>query len=322
MVAHSLILPIMNTAKTIQLLDFKDVPIASIGRYWLTLFQDMLGNIRTVPVTVLRGKLEGPTLGITTIVQNGSTGGIPIIHQLINQIDVNKLRGTLVCALLMDFPAISPTQHGQPSPTSYLGQLTIGLLDQVDYLVNLRADSTGYTSIHTVHADLSDHETTLMIRPLDAPLVVDSPAAEGSIRCAAQWLNIPTVTMTLGATPKPPLASIRRVLDDLDMLPYEATYRNVPAQNFDATFWIRARHTGLLTMLPNVGEFVEEGQLIAQQTNLFGVPIADYRVPFDGIVVCKHTIRLVEQGTGLLQLAMTDEPTSYKRQMSQQKTVI
>lgn len=307
---------------TIQLIDLKELKAASIGRYWLNLFHDMLGNSRTVPLIVLRGKLEGPTLGITTIVTDGATGGISVIHQLVEQIDVTKLRGTIVCALLLDLPAVSPTRHGQPNPTSYLGQVTMGIVDQLDYLVNLRADSTGFTSTHTVHGDLSDRETALMIQPLDASLIVNSSAAAGSLRAASQWLGIPSVTMTLGALPKLPIASIRRVLDDLDMLPYKATYRNTPPQAYSATSWLRARRAGLLTVLPNVGDCVEVGQLVARQTDLFGNVIEEYAAPADGIVVCKNTTRLVTQNTGVVQVAVVGKKRPQYRQLSTQMTVI
>ena len=290
--------------KQIHYLDLHEVPPASIGRFWLTLAHNNMGQSRVVPITVLQGKLPGPTLGITTIVRDGATDGIPLIHQLVEKVDVTKLRGTIICAFLLDLPAVSPTSHGQPDSNSYLGGVTAKLLDRLDYLINLRADSADFTSIHTVHADKRGRETALLIRPLDAPLIVNTPAVAGSLRAAAQWLNIPAVTMTLGQKRDLPLASIFRLLNDLDLLYQETDYRPSRTEDYRSACWIKTQAAGLLDVYTKAGEFVERGQVIAELSDLFGRVMSRYTAPDDGVVVCRNGARLVAKGVGIVQLAI------------------
>jgi len=68
--------------------------------------------------------------------------------------------------------------------------------------------------------------------------------------------------------------------------------------------WIRAPAGGLLHCLINVGELVEEGQLIAHITDPFGNKTNDVFAPCKGLIVSIATIPLIRTGDPLVHLVL------------------
>lgn len=57
-----------------------------------------------VPVIVARGALPGPVIGITAVVHGNELNGVPCIHRVISDIDVQRLRGTVVAVPCVNVP--------------------------------------------------------------------------------------------------------------------------------------------------------------------------------------------------------------------------
>src|SRR5262249_41684169 len=109
-----------------------------------------------VPITVLNGAAEGPTLLVCSGIHGDDLTSIPVVWRVSEQVDPGKLRGQLVCMPFANPLAIearshltpedrkSPTFPGRPDGT-ISERLGHGLFHQVvtkvDYVVDLHGGS-------------------------------------------------------------------------------------------------------------------------------------------------------------------------------------
>ena len=70
------------------------------------------------------------------------------------------------------------------------------------------------------------------------------------------------------------------------------------------SYWLYTNRGGLLTVLPNLVETVNKGDLVARQTDIFGEVIREYTAPEDGIVIGKNTNPIGETGARILHLGI------------------
>jgi len=70
---------------------------------YLDILEHPVGTVERLPVIIAQGIKEGPTLWITANIHGDEYTGIPVIHRVINTIDLNKLKGTIVA-----IPTLNP----------------------------------------------------------------------------------------------------------------------------------------------------------------------------------------------------------------------
>jgi hypothetical protein len=87
----------------VMLLDVDALPNGVVTQLSLCLSRDALGNPISVPVLVAKGSHHGPTVGITAALHGNELNGIPIIHRVFQELDLDTMRGTLVA-----IPVLNP----------------------------------------------------------------------------------------------------------------------------------------------------------------------------------------------------------------------
>ena len=100
-------------------------------------------------------------------------------------------------------------------------------------------------------------------------------------------------------------AGVERALTRLGALP-RSDSASPPALSVicSRSFWLCTNRDGLLTVLPDLIETVNKGDLIAHQTDVFGEVICEYTTPEDGIVIGKSTNAVGETGARILHLGI------------------
>ncbi|HAS61873.1 MAG TPA: deacylase, partial [Vibrio sp.] len=56
----------------------------------------------SIPVEIINGQLEGPTLMVNAAIHGDELNGVEIVRQLINTIDASKLKGTLIAVPIVN----------------------------------------------------------------------------------------------------------------------------------------------------------------------------------------------------------------------------
>ncbi len=89
--------------KEIKIGDIVGIP-GRITNGFLTVLEHPIGTIERLPIIIAQGKTKGSVLWITANIHGNEYTGIPVIHKIMNKIDVNKLKGTIVA-----IPSLNPS---------------------------------------------------------------------------------------------------------------------------------------------------------------------------------------------------------------------
>lgn len=70
---------------------------------FLDVLEHPIGTVERLPVIIAQGKKEGPTFWITANIHGDEYTGIPVIHKLMEELDLEKMCGTIVA-----IPSLNP----------------------------------------------------------------------------------------------------------------------------------------------------------------------------------------------------------------------
>lgn len=313
----------MNASTTEQL-DLGACPRNAVTRLWLNLVHDALGDAIALPIVVVRGKQAGPTVGITATVHGDEVNGIPVIHQLIKSTDPAKLKGTLVCVLVVNVPAYKRNER-------FIGRMDINrvwpgladgnineiyayrfvnqVLNQFDYLIDLHTASFGRINSFYVRANMQSETCAAMARLQRPQIILHNPSSDKTLRGTAMEMDIPSITVEIGNPQvfqpqyiRWTLTGMRRILVHLGVLPKRKFAPSPNTVVCQSSEWLFTDHGGLLTVLPDVTDRVSKGECIARLTNIFGDALREYHAPFDGIVIGKSTNPVGQTGARIMHL--------------------
>ena len=76
-----------------------------------------------------------------------------------------------------------------------------------------------------------------------------------------------------------------------------------------SSFWMYTDVGGLLTIVVELRQKVQRGQLIASIRDVFGNKIKDYLAPCDGVVIGKSVSPVNQTGGRIIHLGRTSEPS-------------
>lgn len=313
--------------KYVKELDLASVAPGTIEKFWFHIVTDGMGRPVYLPIIVARGKLDGDVLGVTAAVHGNELNGIPVIQRLFKEIDPTKLKGFVVGIPVMNSPAflrkkrrfidqvdlnhIMPgIQDGNVSEV-YAYRFVERIVRNFDFMIDLHTASFGRVNSYYIRADLKDPTTKKMAMLQNGQIVVHKPASDGTLRGAADALDIPSVTIEVGDPNTFQRGMIRSGLTGIhNFLVYEGmTEGKIDDMNIEpvvckSSYWIYTDEGGILRVLPEVTERVVKGQVIATLNDIFGKKVKEYLAPEDGIVIGKNVNPVAQTGSRVLHLGI------------------
>jgi predicted deacylase len=316
----------LNT-QAIEELDVEQTPQGTIREYWLNIVTNGLGEPVRLPIMVARGTEDGPVLGLTAAIHGNELNGIPVIQKLFRDINVHKLRGTLVGVLVLNVPGLLLEQRkfndgtdlnriapGKPMgdvSQIYIHRIVDRILKKFDYLIDLHTASSGRVNSWYIRADMTQDRTARMARLQNPEIILNNPANDGTFRGTASLLGIHAITLEL----KDPhifqfdvvndaLIGVWNVIYDIEMMEGNIY---CPVENTilcDDSYWIYTDEGGILQVFPKVRDFVRRGELIAEVRTVFGNTVKQYAAPEDGIVIGKSVDPINQTGSRILHLGV------------------
>ena len=305
----------------------KDTPPQSIGYYWLKIISDGLGNPISVPLIVARGKEDFPILGLTAAVHGNELNGIPVIQRLFTEIDVKELKGTIVGIPVVNIPSfnrrkrrfndgvdlnhIMPGKEDGNVSQVYAFRFVQRVVKHFDYLLDLHTASFGRVNSYYIRADMKHPITRKLALLQNAQIIVHNPPSDGTLRGAAESLDIPAITLEVGNPNtfqkkliRSGIAGIHNVLSYLEMTQDEIVVPDKEAVRCKRSYWIYTDTGGLLTVTVNLTDLVKKGDLIATLRDVFGNLTREYYAPEDGIVIGKSISPVNQSGGRILHLGI------------------
>lgn len=273
-----------------------------------------------VPLVVVRGRHEGPTVALISGLHGGEFAGTIALQRLIRQIDAKRLSGTLLIAPLVNvsaFERLTPRTNpvdgvnmnrafpGKPDGTQtqrVAHVLTRELLAASDYVIDYHGgdrneDQHPYAYwIRTGRPDIDEPERR-MLTAFGAPYIIEfsftdlSPADAHLLPTQAVALGRPSITVDAGRAGTYTEADIEllaggtvRVLIELGMLAGRVEPQPVPTY-LKNTIYVNAPVSGVFFPSADRGEAIRAGQEIGRITDLYGRPLVTVAAPVDGVIL-------------------------------------
>ncbi|MDY6943691.1 MAG: succinylglutamate desuccinylase/aspartoacylase family protein [Pseudomonadota bacterium] len=294
----------------------------------------------TIPVHIVSGKRHGPRLFISAAIHGDEINGVEIIRRLLKLPLMKRLRGTVLAVPIVNVHGFINHSRYLPDrrdlnrsfPGSEKGSLAARIAHI--FMTEIVANSTHGIDLHTgarhrsnlpqIRANLEDPETERLARAFDVPVIISSTLRDGSLREVAAEQGIPSLLYEAGEALRFDELSIRagvkgitNVMRALDMLPAAkraATYRREPVVARSST-WVRAPESGVLRALVPLGGRVERGTLLGVVADPFGEREIELTSSYDGIVIGRTNLPLVNEGDALFHVGRFERPDAVEAKM-------
>lgn len=308
-------------------LNIEDYPVGKISETWLHIINNGIGEPIRIPILIARGRKDGPVLGLTAALHGNELNGIPLIQRLFEQLDLEALQGTVVGVLIANVPGLLLEQRyfndgvdlnritpGKPDGTQsqlYIHRLLKRIVSRFTHLIDLHTASFGRINSYYIRADMSDPISSRMARLQNPEIILHNPPNDGTLRGEASKMGIKTITLELrdphlfqAEVIEDGLIGVRNVLYDLGMLPGDILCPVQQTTLCDHSYWMYTDEGGILTVLPDLGQYVQKGEPIAEIKTVFGRVVKTYPCPEDGIVIGKSINPINQSGSRILHLGI------------------
>jgi len=280
-----------------------------------------------LPLRVIRGKKDGPVVFISAAIHGDELNGIEIIRRFQKLTVLKKLRGTLILVPMVNIYGVINLSRYLPdrrdlnrsfpgsAKGSLAGRVAKVFFDEVvkkcDLGIDLHTASIHKSNLPQVRTNIDNEFTFNLAKAFEAPVVLHSQLRDGSLRAVAQEKGIPILLYEAGEALRFDEGSIRigvkglvNVLRANNMLPKGSAkkHKRTPIVA-KSSKWIRAIESGMLRTVRGLGETVSKGEIIAYIDEPLDDSIYEIIAPFDGIIIGKSEIPLVQEGDAVFHIA-------------------
>jgi predicted deacylase len=282
-----------------------------------------------IPAQVIRGKKDGPTVFVSAAVHGDEMLGIEIIRRLKQLNLLKKIRGTLILVPVVNVYGLSTLSRYLPDrrdlnrsfPGSSKGSLAARIakvfFDEVvlksDYGIDLHTGAIHRTNLPQIRTNIDNDATLRLAKAFEAPVILHSQLREKSLRSEAQVKNIPVLLYEAGEALRFDETAIKigvkgvvNVLRSLEMLPASKKRRYKNPIVFKNSSWIRSPESGILRTIKALGDAVKKEELIGFIDDPIGDESWEVLSPFDGIIIGKIQIPMVQEGDAIFHVAQFD----------------
>lgn len=284
----------------------------------------------SIPVHVIRGKREGPRVFVSAALHGDELNGIEIIRRIKKLSILKKLKGTLILVPVVNVYGLSSLSRYLPDrrdlnrsfPGSTKGSLAARtakiffdeIVKQCNYGIDLHTGAIHRSNLPQIRTNIKNKETWELAKSFEAPVILHSEVRDGSLRAVAQEKGVPILLYEAGEALRFDETSIKigvkgivNVLKSLEMLPQTKKKRHRNPLTFKESSWTRAVASGVLRTVKGLGDLVKEGDTIAFIDEPIGGESFELTSPFDGIIIGKSQIPLVQEGDAVFHIARSKD---------------
>lgn len=281
----------------------------------------------SMSVHAIHGKLKGPTVFVSAGIHGDEVIGVEIVRRLLRAPNLKTLRGTLIVIPVVNaFGLINHSRYlpdrrdlNRMFPGSAGGSLASRLANlfltevvaRSDLGIDLHSAAIHRTNLPQVRISPDNEKTAELAEVFGAPVILQSPLREGSLRGAAKDLGKDVLLYEAGEGLRFDEMSIRagvsgilRVLHHLRMISAKGIAKpKAMPQYCNSSKWLRAPMGGLLRTFRADGDVVAAGDVMAVVSDPFGEKEREITAPFNGIVVGRAVLPIVNEGDAVFHLA-------------------
>lgn len=284
-----------------------------------------------IPIHVFHGKSAGPSVFIVGTIHGDEINSIEILRRLNLQKTLKKIRGTLINIPIINVHGFILQSRYLPDrrdlnrafPGSKNGSLAARLanllieeiISKCQYGIDLHTGSNGRINMPQIRVDLAIAGAKEIARAFDVPVILDAKIRDGSLRAAASELGIPLLVYEAGEalrfnefSIRAGLRGILNVLNYLGMisLPFKKKKRRHKPIITQTARWVRAVSSGIMQPLKELTDPVRKNETLALIYDPFLINKSQEVIaPFDGIVIGRTNLPLVNAGDAMYNIAST-----------------
>jgi predicted deacylase len=285
----------------------------------------MSGTPVALPLRILHGRHEGPTVWLSAAIHGDEIAGVEIIRQVLASLEPRSMSGTLIAAPVVNVHGFNTGDRYLPDrrdlnrsfPGSPRGSLAARIahllmtevVQKCSVGIDLHTGSDERTNLPQIRADLDDPNVLALAQVFGAPIAIHSRVRDGSLRQAASESGATVLLFEGGEAsrfdPGAIIAGRDGVLRVLAHLGISPQTNQQPGETILSrrSAWVRASRSGILHLEADLGGRVDAGQPIAIIVDPFGKRLSTVKARFSGLVI-GHTQRpLVNQGDAVAHIA-------------------
>ena len=286
-------------------------------------------NARPVilPITVIRGSQDGPTVFMTAAVHGDELNGTAILRNLYARIKPERLRGTLILIPIVnmlgfltgsrympdrrDLNRVFPGEPDGNMPQRVAYKLFHEILRYADVGIDFHTAAVSRENYPHLRGDMKNALVRKYAKAFGCPVIIDQKGIRGTLRHAATDHGIPTLLFEGGTANRfqrpivqagvkgtmtflRNLGMIRKKPDSEHKLPFQVIVKK--------TTWIRAERGGLLELRCTPGSLVYRGEPLAIIANPLGKDAQPVPSPVTGLVIGSTMSPLVNPGMPLVHM--------------------
>lgn len=280
----------------------------------------------SLPVRVVHGREDGPTVWINGAIHGDEVVGVEIIRRVLADLSPKAFRGTLIAVPIVNVLGFMNGDRYLPDRRdlnrSFPGSARGSLAGRIAHLmmtevvancevgIDLHSGADRRSNLPQIRADLEDRRTRALAEAFAAPVMLHARIRDGSLRHAARDRGASVLVYEGGEAWRfdewaieAGVVGIRRVLAALGMIDPVAEDPPEPSRHYDRTGWVRARRTGILHLEVQLGQQVARGDRLGGLSDSFGRRVNLVYADRDGIVIGRTEAPLVNGGDALVHIA-------------------
>ncbi len=293
----------------------------------------------SMPVHVVRGKKDGPRLFVSAAIHGDEINGVEIIRRLLRHPQLRRLKGTLIAVPVVNvYGYMSRTRYlpdrrdlNRFFPGSRKGSMASRLahlffeeiVDNSTHGIDLHTGAVHRSNLPQVRVCFDDAEAMKLAHAFRVPVIMNANLRDGSLRQAVLEHNIPVLLYEGGEalrfdepTIKVGLRGILSVMRTLKMLPQRPLPANAVTPMLAAdSRWVRAPDSGTLSLTKELGDEVEEGDMLGTLTSPLGENEENIRATVSGVIIGRTMLPLVYEGEAVVNIAHLDEDVDVDRKL-------
>jgi uncharacterized protein len=290
----------------------------------------------TIPVEVIRGKQDGPTIFVSAAIHGDEINGVEVIRRLLDRKKLlSNIKGTLIAVPIVNMFGFNRNVRYLPDRRdlnrsfpgskngSLAGQIAYKFMKEIvekcDYGIDIHTGSDHRFNLPQIRAFLDNSEIKDLAQDFGVPVILHSPLRDGSLRKAASDIGVKIILFEGGEALrydekiiKSAEKGVLSVLSSIGMLEHKLVKSKIPIKReiycASSSHWIRAPHSGSLHIRKSVGGKVKEGEVMGVISDPFGIERHYVRARKTGIIIGIVMMPLVNNGDALFHVATFDDP--------------
>jgi predicted deacylase len=288
-----------------------------------------------MPVEVIRGKEDGPTLFISSTIHGDEINGIEIVRRLLARKELKKIRGMLIAIPIVNIFGFNDRSRYLPDRRdlnrcfpglkngSLASQLAHKFIEEIvsksDFGIDLHTGAFHRCNHPQVRCDISDEITLDLAKAFGAPVMINSNLRDGSLRASVAQANIPMILFEAGEALrfdenniKIGVEGILNVMSQIGMIKNRKKIRQKRSFVALSSSWLRAPHSGVHKPIQKLGKHVKKGEILGEISNPFGDHKLLVKAHEDGVIIGMSLLPLANKGDALFHIACEKKAKNFE----------